>query len=136
MSSTTYAQGDSRTLGMWSVCHQAASRTSCYMEECMGRDQWAGQRSAGSIMSETTAKSWVSLWRKQINWRGTGRGGGVVSQGCLNAQTCLCRRSNKSSKSSPLPNRKPVEMTSHQISHTGRAWQAQCETSSQSKHRL
>ena len=63
----------------------------------MGRDQWADQRSAGSIMSETTAKSWVSLWRKLINWRGTGRGGGVVSQGCLNARTCLCRRSNKSS---------------------------------------
>ena len=63
-----------------------------------GRDQWADQRSAGSIMSRRIAKSWVSLWRKQINWRGTGRGGGVVSQGCLSAQTCLCRRSNKSSQ--------------------------------------
>ena len=54
------------------------SRTPCYTEECMGRDQWADQRSAGSIMSETTAKSRVSLWRKQINWQGTVGGGGVV----------------------------------------------------------
>ena len=50
---------------------------------------------AGSI-SETTAKSWASMWRKQTNWRGTGRGGGVMSQGCLNARTRLCCRSNKS----------------------------------------
>ena len=33
MSSTKYAPDDSRTLGMWSVCRQTASRTSCYMEE-------------------------------------------------------------------------------------------------------
>ena len=46
MSSTKYDQDDSHTLGMWSVCRQTESRTSCYMGECMGRDQWADQGSA------------------------------------------------------------------------------------------
>ena len=43
-----YAQDDSRTLCMWSVCRQTVSRTAGCTEECMGRDQWADKGSAGS----------------------------------------------------------------------------------------
>ena len=78
MSSTTYTL--KTTLVLWACGPYVAKLHPEYHAihgRVHGKRPVGRQVSAGSIMSETTGKSWVSLWRKQIE---CGEGPGEVEE--------------------------------------------------------